>query len=218
MSPRLYLGLVPWIVFAVVGRGSLEGVAWGGAAALALALLILAASSRTHAVKDLEIFSVVLFATFTLWGVSDQHNPHGFLQQYHNGISTAALALFAVASLAWQPFTEPYARELVQRKYWKTARFIRANVELTLMWSVVFGAVAASQTLAGAIHTRLGSTIFMWVVPMALVLLGVKQATTRWEDQFDGESMGLDAMLNQVELWGDSGRSGPTRRYEPGSL
>ena len=140
------------------------------------------------------------------------------MQQYHNGISTGALALFAVASLAWQPFTEPYARELVQRKYWKTARFTRANVELTLMWSVVFGAVAASQTLAGAIHTRLGSTIFTWVVPMALVLLGVKQATMRWEDQFDGESMGLDAMLNQVELWGDPGRPGPTRRYEPGPL
>ena len=218
MSPRLYLGLVPWIVFAVVGRGSLEGVAWGGAAALGVALLIVAMSSRTHAVKDLEIFAAVLFAGFTLWGVSDQHNPHGFLQHYHNGISTAALALFAVASLAWQPFTEPYARELVQRKYWKTARFIRANVELTLMWSVVFGAIAASQTLAGAIHTRLGSTIFTWVVPIAVVLLGVKEATMRWEDQFDGESMGLDAMLNQVELWGDPGGSGPTRRYEPGPL
>jgi hypothetical protein len=155
----------------------------------------------------------------TLWGASDQNNAHGFLQHYHNAISTGALALFAIASLAWQPFTEPYAREVVQRKYWKTARFTRANVELTLMWSVVFAAVAASQTAAGAIHTRLGSTIFTWVLPMGLVLLGVKQAMMRWDDQFDGESMGLDAMLNQVELWGDAGRpGGPTRRVEPGQL
>jgi hypothetical protein len=218
MSPRLYLGLVPWIVFAVVGRGSLEGVAWGAVTALGVALVILAMSARTRAVKDLEVFSVALFATLTLWGMSDQHNPHGFLQHYHNGISVGALALFAVASLAWQPFTEPYARELVQRKHWKTARFTRANVELTLMWSVVFTAVAASHTLAGAIHTRLGSTLFMWVLPLALVLLGVKQATMRWEDQFDGESMGLDAMLNQVELWGDSGGPGPMRRFEGGPL
>ena len=35
MSARTYLGFLPWIVFAVVGRGSLEGVAWGGVAALA---------------------------------------------------------------------------------------------------------------------------------------------------------------------------------------
>jgi hypothetical protein len=174
-------------------------------------------SSRAHAVKDLEIFAVALFATLTVWGVTDQHNPNGFLQRYHNGISTGALAAFAVASLAWQPFTEPYARELVQRKYWKTARFTRANVELTLMWSVVFAAVAASQTLAGAIYTRLGSTIFTWVLPMAVVVLGAKQATMRWQDQFDDESMGLDAMLNQVELWGD-GRPRPPRRYEPGPL
>ena len=34
----------------------------------------------------------------------------------------------------------------------------------------------------------------------------------RWEDQFDGESMGLDAMLNQVELWGTDPRPDPVRR------
>ena len=45
---------------------------------------------------------------------------------------------FAVASLAFQPFTEQYAREIVQRKYWNTSRFNRANVELTLMWAAVF--------------------------------------------------------------------------------
>ena len=218
MSARLYFGLVPWIVFAVVGRGSLEGAAWGAAAALATAIVILVMSARTHAVKDLEIFSVALFAVLALWGASDQHNAHGLLQRYHNGIATGALACFAIASLARQPFTEPYAREVVQRKYWKTARFTRANVELTLMWAVVFTAVAASQTAAGAIHTRLGSTVFTWVLPMGLVLLGVKQATMRWDDQFDGESMGLDAMLNQVELWDARGPDGPTRRAERGQL
>ncbi len=219
MSPRLYLGLVPWIVFAVVGRGSLEGAVWGAAAALAAAVVLLVMSARMHAVKDLEIFAVALFAVLTLWGVSDQHDPHGLLQRYHNGLAIGALACFVIASLAWQPFTEPYARELVQRKYWKTARFARANVELTLMWAVVFTAVAASQTAAGAIQTRLGSTIFTWVLPMGLVLLGVKQATMRWDDQFDGESMSLDAMLNQVELWGDPrGPDGPTRRAERGQL
>jgi hypothetical protein len=214
MSPRLYLGLVPWIVFMIVGRGSLEGAAWGAATALCVALALVAVSTRTRSVKDLEVFAVVLFAGLTLWGASDQNNPHGLLQRYHNGVATGALACFAVASLAFQPFTEPYAREVVQRKYWKTARFARANVELTLMWSVVFTAIAASQTVAGAIHTRLGSTIFTWVVPLGIALLGVKQATMRWDDQFDGESMTLDAMLNQVELWDTNGPTEPGGRIE----
>jgi hypothetical protein len=219
MSPRLYLGLVPWIAFAIVGRESPEGAAWGAAAALCIALALVATSARSRSVKDLEVFAVVLFATLALWGVSDQHDPHGLLQRYHNAIAAGALASFAIASLAFQPFTEPYAREVVQRKYWKTARFTRANVELTLMWSVVFAAIAASQTVAGTIHTRLGSTIFTWVVPAGIALLGVKQAGTRWDDQFDGESMSLDAMLNQVELWGETnGPNGPGRRIERGPL
>jgi hypothetical protein len=201
MSARTYLGFLPWIVFALIARGSLEGVAWGAIAAVCTAGVIAIGSVRSRSVKELEIFSLALFIALAVAGAMNQHDPQGFLQRYHNGLAVGALAFFAVASLAFQPFTEQYARELVQRKYWKTHRFNRANVELTLMWAAVFVAIAASETAAGAIETRLGATIFNWILPMALVLLGVRQATLRWTDQFDEESMGLDAMLNQGELW-----------------
>ena len=201
MSARTYLGFLPWIVFAVIARGSLEGVAWGGVAALCTAAAIAIASARDRSVKELEIFSVALFVALAVAGALNQHDPQGFLQRYHNALAMGALAFFAVASLAFQPFTESYAREIVQRKYWNTSRFNRANVELTLMWAAVFVAIAVSQLTAGAIHTRLGSTVFNWVLPVGLVVLGVRQASLRWSDQFDGESMGLDAMLNQRELW-----------------
>jgi hypothetical protein len=201
MSGRTYLGFLPWIVFAVIGRGSLEGVAWGGIAALATAAVIVGVSARDRTVKELEIFSMALFVALAVAGAMNQHDPQGFLQRYHNALAVGALACFAVASLAFQPFTEQYAREIVQRKYWNTSRFNRANVELTLMWAAVFLVIAASQLTAGAIETRLGSTIFNWVLPVGLVVLGVRQASLRWSDQFDDESMGLDAMLNQRELW-----------------
>ena len=202
MSARIYLGFLPWIVFALVGRGVLEGVAWGAAAALITAVAIVIASARARSVKELEVFAIALFAAMAVAGVLNQHDTHGFLQRYHCAIAIGALALFMVASLAFHPFTEQYAREVVQRKYWNTTRFNRANVELTLMWAAVFTAIAASEMTAGALDSRLAATIFSWVVPIALVLVGVQQATLRWSDQFDGESMGLDAMLNQVELWG----------------
>jgi len=143
-----------------------------------------------------------LFAGLAITGAFDRHDPGGFLQRYHSALAVGALACFAVASLAFHPFTEQYAREVVQRKYWSTARFNRANVELTLMWAAVFAAIATSELAAGALDSRLATTIFNWVVPVGLVLIGVQQASTRWNDQFDEESMGLDAMLNQVELWG----------------
>ena len=202
MSARMYLGFLPWIVFACVGRGSLEGIAWGASAALIAAVAIVVTSARARSVKELEIFAVALFAGLTVAGVLDQHDPAGLLQRYHSAIAVGALACFAVASLAFHPFTEQYAREVVQRKYWSTPRFNRANVELTLMWAGVFAAIAASEMAAGALDSRLAVTIFNWVVPVGLVLVGVQQASTRWSDQFDEESMSLDAMLNQIELWG----------------
>ena len=120
--------------------------------------------------KELEIFSLALFFALAVAGAMNQHDPQGFLQRYHNGLAVGALACFAVASLAFKPFTEGYAEELVQRKYWNTHRFSRANVELTLMWAAVFVAIAGSQITAGVIETRLGATIFNWVLPVALIL------------------------------------------------
>jgi hypothetical protein len=208
MSARIYLGFVPWIVFAFVGRGSLEGFAWGAVAALIAGVAIAVTSARARSVKELEIFSIALFAGLAVAGALDQHDPGGFLQRYQSAIAVGALACFAVASLAFHPFTEQYAREVVQRKYWDTSRFNRANVELTLMWAGVFVAIAASELAAGALDSRLAATMFNWVVPVGLVLVGVQQASIRWSDQFDEESMGLDAMLNQVELWGTATTDG----------
>jgi hypothetical protein len=202
MSARIYLGFLPWVIYAFIGGGSLEGVAWGGLAAALTAGAIVIASARARSVKELEIFSITLFTGLMVAGALNQHDTDGILQRYHAAIAVGALACFAVASLAFQPFTAQYAREVVQRKYWTTSRFNRANVELTLMWAAVFVAVAASEIIAGTFDTRLAATIFEWVIPVSLVLVGVRQAAIRWSDQFDEASMGLDAMLNQVELWG----------------
>jgi hypothetical protein len=201
VSVRTYLGFLPWIVFALIARGSFEGVAWGAVAAVLTAGLIAIGSARTRSLKELEVFSLGLFLLLAVAGALNQHDPHGVLQRYYNGVAVGALACFAIASLAFQPFTERYAQEMVQRKYWNTRRFNRANVELTLMWAAVFIAIAASEVAADAIATHLGASIFDWALPVALILLGIRQATLRWNDDFDEQSMGLEAVLNQDELW-----------------
>jgi len=219
MSSRVYLALLPWIVFSFVARGTLEGVTWGAVLALFTALAVTRASARVGSVKELEVFAVGLFAVLAVAGALDQHDPNGVLQRFHNGIAMGALTVFALASLAYRPFTDRFAREVVLRRYWETPRFARANVELTLMWTTMFAAITASQVLGAALATRLGSTVFTWVVPIGIVIGGVRQALLRWSDQFDGESMSLDAMLNQGELWDgpaspSSGR--PRHSWPPG--
>jgi hypothetical protein len=189
------------VVFAVVGRATGEGVAWGGVAALITAVVITVASARTGSVKLLEVSAIALFAVFAVAGALSQHDPQGFLQQYCRAISAAGLALIALASLRSTPFTEPYAQEMVLRKFWNTPRFKRVNVELTLIWASVFAAIALSNAAAAAIDTRLWETVFTWIAPIGFALLGVKQASLQWSEQFDTATMGLDAMLDQRELW-----------------
>ena len=205
MSGRTYLGFLPWVVFAVVGRAMGEGVAWGGVTALITAVVIAVASARTGSVKLLEVSAVALFAGFVVAGAFDQHDPQGFLQQYCRAISAGGLAVIALVSLRSTPFTEPYAREIVLRKFWNTPRFKRVNVELTLIWTVVFSAIALSNAAAAAIDARVWETLFNWIAPIAIALLGVKQASLQWSEQFDTGTMSLDAMLNQRELWENAG-------------
>jgi len=61
MSTRTYLAFLPWIVFSFVGRGSLEGVAWGAVAALATAAIVAGSSLRAGSPKHLELLAVALF-------------------------------------------------------------------------------------------------------------------------------------------------------------
>ena len=203
MSARTYLGFLPWIVFAVVARGSLEGVAWGAVAAVCTAGAIAIVSARNRSVKELEIFSLALFLGVGRRRSVESARPAGLpaaIPQRSGG--GGARLLRGGRPLAFQPFTEQYARELVQRKYWNTHRFNRAERRAHAdVGGRCSSAIAGSQITAGVIETRLGATIFNWVLPVGLIVLGVRQATLRWSDQFDEESMGLDAVLNQGELW-----------------
>jgi hypothetical protein len=210
MSSRTYLAFLPWVVFAFVGRTWSEGVAWGGVAALTTAVIIAVASARAGSVPPLEIAAIFVFAGFVIAGATHQHEPHGFLQQYFRAMAAGSLALIALVSLRTTPFTEPYAREMVLRKFWNTPRFKRVNVDLTLVWVMVFSAIALSYTAAAVVDSHAWSTVFQWIAPVALVLLGVKQSTLRWSEQFDTDAMGLDAMLSQTELW-EPGPESPGR-------
>ena len=206
MSGRTYLGFLPWVVFAFVGRAMGEGVAWGGVAAMVTAIVIALVSARSGSVHLLEVSAIGLFAGFVVAGALNQHDAGGFLQHYCRSISAAGLGVIALVSARYTPITEPYAREIVLRKFWSTPRFKQVNIDLTLIWAMVAFAIALSNAAGVMIGTRLGGTAFNWIVPVAVALLGAKQASLRWTEQFDTDAMSLDAMLNQGELWETTAR------------
>jgi hypothetical protein len=189
------------MVVALVGRNVTGGVGWAAAAALATAVIIAVSSARTGSLNLLEVSAMVTFAGFAIAGALDQHNPQGFLAEYFPALAAGSMALLALASTRFTPLTEPYAREVVLRKFWDTPRFKRVNVELTLMCAATFVGIALSYAIAAAVPSHGLATVFNWIVPVGLALLGVRKATLRWSEEFDAEAMSLDAMLDQRDLW-----------------
>ena len=85
--------------------------------------------------------------------------------------------LIAFCSLLLTPFTEQYAREQVPHQFWSSPQFRHVNRRLTLMWALVFTAVAASHVIAGAAGTRPANILFNWVVPIIVIVWAAKRTT-----------------------------------------
>ena len=98
-------------------------------------------------------------------------------------LATSLLALIALGSLSFMPFTEQYARESVPRKFWSSPRFKQINRQLTLMSGLVFIAMVPSHGVAGAINTHRANTIFNWVIPIELIVSAAKRTQQLSEEE-----------------------------------
>jgi hypothetical protein len=173
LHSSIWLGFVPWILFAVLcRRDTLQAAVVCG---LVGALLVSAPSVLAGRPKILELGTVAFFVVFVVVVFLVDPGADDFLNRYARAIATAGLALIAgVSLLIGKPFTEGYAREQVDPSLWKTHRFVEVNRLFTVGWIAVFAAMAVSHVIAGAIDTHRAETIFNWVIPIALVVAMVK--------------------------------------------
>jgi hypothetical protein len=173
VHPSIWLGFVPWILFAVLcRRDSLQAAVVVG---LVGALLVSLPSVLAGRPKLLELGTVLFFVVFVLIVFAVDPGADDFLNRYGRAIATGGLALIAIVSLLiGKPFTEQYAREQVDPSLWSSDRFIQLNRRFTAGWALVFLAMACSHIVAGAIDTHRAETIFNWVIPIALIVAMVK--------------------------------------------
>jgi hypothetical protein len=172
----MLIGLVPWVLFTIIAEhGTLKIAA---IAALVIAVGVCGYSSRGGGrPKLIEGAAVVTFSVFTVMAfVADPSLSH-WLTRYARAIAAAALALLVFASLLFVPFTEEYARERVPQHYWNSPRFKAVNRRLTAIWGGIFLVMTASHVVAGAADEKGTNIVFNWVIPIALVLWGMKQST-----------------------------------------
>jgi hypothetical protein len=170
----LYVALVPWVVFTLLAQHSTLKLA--AAVALVAAAGIMVRSIATGGLKLLELGAVIAFVGFTVVAFAADHATGVWLARYSRAIAAALLALIALGSLLFTPFTEQYARESVPRKFWHSPTFKATNRRLTTMWALVFAAMVPFHVLAGVIDKRPTNIIFNWVVPIGLIVWGAKRS------------------------------------------
>jgi hypothetical protein len=174
-SSGVFLALIPWVLFTIIAEhGTLK---LASLAALVIAVGISLPGIRAGRPKLLELGAVIAFIGFTAVAFTADASLGEFVERYARAIAAGLLALIAFGSLMTVPFTEQYAREGVPRELWTTPRFKSVNRRLTLMWGMVFAAMVPFHIAAGAIDTRPTNIVLNWVVPIGLVIWGIKQTS-----------------------------------------
>jgi hypothetical protein len=166
MRGNSFRGFVPWIIFWVVAGPSSWEYASGGA--LLAALILLIPSSDSGSIKLLDVVSVVFFGALTVAGLVLDRDQLDWLEDYSQAISSGALAIVVLGSLAFVPFTEQYAREQAPKEVWGTPVFKQVNRVLTLVWGGAFAIAAVLGVIAQQVDT--GADWLNWIIPIALIV------------------------------------------------
>jgi hypothetical protein len=169
----IYIALVPWVLFSVVARISVDAASL---LALAAAAVIAVPGIKAGRPKILELAAVVSFAAFAAVVLVIDPGAADTLHRYARAIAAGLLAVIAFGSLLFTPFTEQYARESVPERLWDTPGFKAGNRAMTAMWGAVFAAMVPLHVIAGTIDTQRGNLIFTWVLPVLLVMWAAKRS------------------------------------------
>src|SRR4051812_21671758 len=139
-----------------------------GALCAVLSAIILGISMGRGGPRLLEIVTIVFFVGVTAAGVILGAQDRDWMDTYATTLSSGVLAVMALGSLAFTPFTEQYARVSRPMPEWEKPAFRQTNRALTLMWALVF----ALTSVLGFYATLVPSTSDWtnWVIPVVVIV------------------------------------------------
>ncbi|MBV5243432.1 hypothetical protein KUF57_07780 [Mycolicibacterium sp. PAM1] len=161
-----FVGFIPWIIYWVVADGPSTWMF--GAICAVIATLLMGVSVGFAGLRLLDIVTVVFFTAVTVAGLFIGAQDLDWMDTYATTLSSAVLAVMALASLAFEPFTAQYAPVGATRQDWEDAAFRRTNQVLTLMWALVFAMIA----VLGYIAATSPSTVHLTkaVIPVVVIV------------------------------------------------
>jgi hypothetical protein len=169
-----FIGFVPWIIYWVVAEGPSTWMF--GALCAVLSAIILGISMGRGGPRLLEIVTIVFFVAVTGAGMIVGAQDRDWMDTYATTLSSGVLAIMALGSLAFTPFTEQYARVSRPMEDWEKAAFRRTNNALTLMWALVFALISVLGYFATEVPESTDWT--NWVIPIVVIVgaVGMTQA------------------------------------------
>ncbi|MET9895623.1 hypothetical protein ABZZ47_36585 [Streptomyces sp. NPDC006465] len=176
---NIFYAFAPWIIFDIVASPSTWKYA--ALAALVASVVLNIGDIRRGRLKILEVTGIVFFAVLTVLALAVDRHDLIWLETYAQPLANGVIAVVALVSLAFDPFTAQYARETTPREYWDSPVFRHINVVLTAVWSAVFVVIAVLGVVA--VHTEGSSDWLNWVIPVALLVLAVR-FTERYPDEY----------------------------------
>jgi hypothetical protein len=191
-AKMMLLGLAPWALFSVLTE-RLGADAVGVAALLACAGSLALAAFGARGKGGFKIIDAAGVVTFGIIAVVSFLGGPGVdetLADFGRGGATFVLAAVMAISVVTVPFTEQYARDSVDPRYWGSPVFRAKNKKISALWAgvvftmavchVIAGVLASGAGLAGA-HP--GNLLLNWVIPIALIVFAVKRTRAIAGDQ-----------------------------------
>ncbi len=186
-SNKLFVSLVPWVLFTIIaGHAGVDFVGWAAAAAAAATFFIAVRSRRDRTVdgrpsslKLIDVAGVVTFAALTVLAFSGSHDLREHIVDYGRGVCALVLAVIMLGSLLVVPFTEQYAREQVPQAYWHSPVFRVLNWHVSAAFGLAVLVMAASHFLSGWLESRgdlttIRNVVLNWAVPIVVLLAAIR--------------------------------------------
>jgi hypothetical protein len=169
-----FVGFAPWIIYWVVAEGPSTWM-YGGLCAV-LSALIFGVSTGFGGPRLLETVTIVFFVGVTAAGMIVGAEDRDWMDTYSTTLSSGVLAVMALGSLAFTPFTEQYARISPPLEAWEIPAFRQTNRVLTLMWALVFALIAVLGFAAAKVPETRDWT--NWVIPIVVIVGAVGMTQT----------------------------------------
>jgi hypothetical protein len=145
-----------------------------GLVAAVTALIAMATSRPLWPPKILSTCSLVLFAVIAVLGFALGSNDDRWLATWGGAGVGLVIGLIILALIPVMPFTEQFARETTPQAYWASPAFKKINRVLSAIWGAAIFGLGICRVAAAAIGGRLPEILLGAVIPVVIILFGLK--------------------------------------------